>query len=102
MLLFWEKPKAKIKKPAASASVAKSQKMGQIICFYVNTHVLKSGAGDFVTFNQGYSTYIPTSDGSETRLGSGSTFWEGPRLDPGSGWTFWEGPIKLELLWSKN
>ena len=24
------------------------------MCFYVNTHVLKSGAGDFVTFNQGY------------------------------------------------
>ena len=46
-------PKAKIKKPAASASVAKSHKMSQIICFYVNTHILESGAGVFVTFNQG-------------------------------------------------
>ena len=46
-------PRAKIKKPVASASVAKSQKMGLIICFYVNTHVFKSGAGDFVTFKQG-------------------------------------------------
>ena len=26
------------------------------MCFYVNSHVLKSEAGDFVTFNQGYST----------------------------------------------
>ena len=34
--------------------------MGQIICFYVNTHVLKSGASDFVTFNQGYCTWTYT------------------------------------------
>ena len=47
-------PKANIKKPTASASVAQIPKMGQIICFYVNIHVLKSEAGDFVTFNQGY------------------------------------------------
>ena len=47
-------PKAKIKKPFTTAECDKIQKLGQIICFYVNTHVLKSGAGDFVTFNQGY------------------------------------------------
>ena len=46
-------PKAKIKKPAASSECGQIPKMGQIICFYVNTHVLKSGADDFVTFNQG-------------------------------------------------
>ena len=33
--------------------------MGQIICFYVNTHVLKSGAGHLVTLKQGYK-YIPS------------------------------------------
>ena len=27
--------------------------MGQIICFYVNTHVLKSRAGHLVTLKQG-------------------------------------------------
>ena len=32
--------------------------MGQIICFYVNTHVLKSGAGHLVTLKQGYCTYL--------------------------------------------
>ena len=32
----------------ASAECDKIPKMGQIICFNVNTHVLKSEAGDFV------------------------------------------------------
>ena len=41
-------PKPKIKKPIASAECDKIPKMGQIICFNVNTHVLKSEAGDFV------------------------------------------------------
>ena len=41
-------PKSKIKTPVASAECDQITKMGQIICFYVNTHVLKSGAGDFV------------------------------------------------------
>ena len=50
-------PKAKIKKSVAGASVAQIPKMGQIICFYVNTHVFKSEAGDFVTSKQGYCTY---------------------------------------------
>ena len=36
----------------------KIQKMGQIICLYVNTHVLKSESGYFVTFGHGYSTYL--------------------------------------------
>ena len=42
----------------ASAECDKIPKMGQIICFYVNTHVLKSEAGDFVILKHGYSTYI--------------------------------------------
>ena len=36
----------------------KIQKVGQIICLYVNTHVLKSESGYFVTFGHGYSTYL--------------------------------------------
>ena len=43
---FWpdlQLPKAKIK-------------MGKIICFYVNTHVLKSEPGYSVTFSHGYCT----------------------------------------------
>ena len=31
-----------------SAECDQIPKMGEIICFYVNTHVLKSEAGDFV------------------------------------------------------
>ena len=44
-------PKAKIKKPWATAERDKIPKMGQIICFYDNTHVLKSEPGYFVTFS---------------------------------------------------
>ena len=58
---FWpnlQLPKAKIKMPWATAECDKIPKMGKIICFYVNTHVLKSGAGDFVTFNQGYCAHL--------------------------------------------
>ena len=53
---FWpdlQLPKAKIKKPWATAECDKILKMRQIICFYVNTHVLKSGLDYFVTFSQG-------------------------------------------------
>ena len=42
---FWpnlQLPKAKIKKPWAIAECDKIPKMGKIICFSVNTHVLKS------------------------------------------------------------
>ena len=35
----------KIKKPAAGAECHQIQKMGQIIYFFVNTHVLKSESG---------------------------------------------------------
>ena len=42
-----------IKTPVASAECDQITKMGQIICFYVNTHVLKSGAGDFVIIKHG-------------------------------------------------
>ena len=45
--------KFKIKKPAARAECHQIQKMGQIICLYVNTHVLKSESGYFVTFGHG-------------------------------------------------
>ena len=51
---FWpdlQLPKAKIKKPWATAERDKIPKMGQIICFYDNTHVLKSELGYFVTFS---------------------------------------------------
>ena len=44
-------PKAKIKMPWATAECDKIPKMGKIICFYVNTHVLKSEPGYFVTFS---------------------------------------------------
>ena len=50
---FWadlQLPKFKIKKPAARAECHQIQKMGQIIYLYVNTHVLKSESGYFVTF----------------------------------------------------
>ena len=50
---FWadlQLPKFKIKKPAARAECQQIQKMGQIIYLYVNTHVLKSESGYFVTF----------------------------------------------------
>ena len=45
--------KFKIKQPVARAECDQIQKMGQIICFYVNTHVLKGGSGYFVTFSHG-------------------------------------------------
>ena len=51
---FWpnlQLPKAKIKMPWATAECDKIPKMGKIICFYVNTHVLKSEPGYFVTFS---------------------------------------------------
>ena len=50
---FWPNlqfPKFKIKRPAARAECHQIQKIGQIICLYVNTHVLKSESG--------YSTYF--------------------------------------------
>ena len=53
---FWpdlQLPKAKIKKPWATAEYNKIPKMDKIICFYVNNHVLKSGADDFVIFKHG-------------------------------------------------
>ena len=56
---FWpnlQLPKAKIKMPWATAECDKIPKMGKIICFYVNTHVLKSEPGYFVTFSHRYST----------------------------------------------
>ena len=43
--------KAKIKKSWATAECDKITKMGKIICFYVNTHVLKSEPGYFGTFS---------------------------------------------------
>ena len=46
-------PKSKIKTPVASAECDQITKMDEIICIYVNTHVLKSGAGDFVIFKHG-------------------------------------------------
>ena len=48
---FWpnlQLPKAKIKMPWATAECDKIPKMVEIICFYVNTHVLKSEPGYFV------------------------------------------------------
>ena len=51
---FWpnlQLPKAKIKMPWATAECDKIPKMGKIICFYVNTHVLKSEPGYFVTIS---------------------------------------------------
>ena len=51
---FWpnlQLPKAKIKMPWATAECDKIPKMGKIICFYVNTHVLKSEPGYLVTFS---------------------------------------------------
>ena len=50
---FFHLPKPKIKKPIARAEWNQIPKMGQIICFYVNTHVLKSEAGDFVILKHG-------------------------------------------------
>ena len=53
---FWpdlQLPKAKVKKPWATAECDKIPKMGKIICFYVNTHVLKSGPGYFAKFKHG-------------------------------------------------
>ena len=50
-------PKPKIKKSIARAEWNQIPKMGQIICFYVNIHVLKSEAGDFVILKHGYCKY---------------------------------------------
>ena len=58
---FWrdlQLPKAKIKKPWATAERDKIPKMGQIICFYDNTHVLKSELGYFVTFSHRYCAWV--------------------------------------------
>ena len=44
-------PKAKIEMPWATVECDKIPKMGKIICFYVNTHVLKSEPGYFVIFS---------------------------------------------------
>ena len=41
------------KKLVASAECDQIAKMGQIIFFYVNTHVLKSQADDFMILKQG-------------------------------------------------
>ena len=49
-------PKPKNEKLIASAECDQIPKMDQIICFYVNTHVLKSEAGDFVILKHRYST----------------------------------------------
>jgi len=51
---FWpdlQLPKAEIKMPWATAEYDKIPKMGKIICFYVNTHILKSEPGYFVTIS---------------------------------------------------
>ena len=53
---FWpdlQLPKAKIKKLWATAEWDKIPKIVKIICFYANTHVLKSESGYFVTFGHG-------------------------------------------------
>ena len=61
---MWEVPKkiwAQLKFPLrsysqnmfSSAECDQIPKMGQIICFYVNTHALKSEAGDFVILKHG-------------------------------------------------
>ena len=58
---FWpnlQLPKAKIKTPWATAECDKIPKMGKIICFHVNTHVLKIGADDFVIFKHGYGHFF--------------------------------------------
>ena len=57
---FWpdlQLSKFKIKKTECD----QIQKMGQIICFYVNTNVLKSEASDFVILKQSYCSYAPDS-----------------------------------------
>ena len=56
---FWpdlQLPKAKTKMPWATAECDKIPKMGKIICFYVNTHVLESEPGYSVTFSHRYCT----------------------------------------------
>ena len=53
---FWpdlQLPKAKIKKPCD-----KIPKMVKIICFYFNTHVLKSEPGYFVIISHRYCTWV--------------------------------------------
>ena len=65
MYQFWpdlQLPKAKIKMPWATAECDKIPKMGKIICFYVNTHVLKSEPGYFVTFSHRYCIYLNVSE----------------------------------------
>ena len=48
--LIYSCPSSKLKSLQLELSVTKSKKMGQIICLYINTHVLKSESG--------YSTYL--------------------------------------------
>ena len=57
-------PKAKIKKPWATAECDKIPKTVKIICFYVNTHVLKNEPGYFVTFSHLYCTKEPVRETS--------------------------------------
>ena len=45
---------SKLVEAGGRASVIKSEKWTKSLDFYIITHVLKSEAGNFVTFNQGY------------------------------------------------
>ena len=47
---------SKLVEAGGRASVIKSEKWTKSLDFYIITHVLKSEAGNFVTFNQGYCT----------------------------------------------
>ena len=63
---FWpdlQLPTAKIKKPWATAECDKIPKLVKIICFYVNTHVLKSEPGYFVTFSHRFVHIISKGPG---------------------------------------
>ena len=56
---YLQLPKPKIKKPIASAKCDQIPKMGQIICFYVNTHdIIKSRACDFVVLKHSAIVHI--------------------------------------------
>ena len=48
---------SKLVEAGGSTSVIKSKKWAKSSDFYVNTHVLKSEAGDFVILKRGYCTY---------------------------------------------
>ena len=52
---------SKLVEAGGRASVIKSEKWTKSLDFYIITHVLKSEAGNFVTFNQGYYLYSVTS-----------------------------------------